>query len=1284
MTKARVTRLWLPAVLLAGILLGAFGGEVRAQSSGAGGQGVPPSTRTLLDKANAQQARGQMDLAVRTWAQVLLTEPNNAEALGALARAARRKGEPQLAETYETRLRQASANDVPSAYAALSPDRKAKLERASKLADAGEYAAAMAIYRQVFGAHPPPGDWALAYYETEAATDGGRSQAEDGLRMLVEKYPDEPRYKVLLGRVLTYDPATREEGRKYLAKFPGNSQAAQALRQSLLWDAANPAVAPQIRAYLAEHADAQLAAVFQLAQPAAAKVDAAAAVGNGAAASLAASSMPIVVTPARTGVASSVPGSSSSQPAPGPAAVAEEKGAVSPSADAAAIQPAAVTPSDAGGRASARSGTAAEVAAYQALNANRIDEAESRFKAILDAAPHDGKALAGMGYVRMQQGNFPGAIPYLEQANRIDADDKGLATALDTARFWNVMGEAHRAFEANDLTTAETRYRAALAVRPDNAEAREGLGATLLKAQQPGEDNAAARQSLARLQHATGHDRDAPQTVESAPPATYTTAMRAPGFAVTVAAADDGMKKLDVAQALLQRAVTEQTNAGQKPSAAIEMQLANIYTERGKPQLAYPVYQQVLHENPGRADAWAGLLSALHVTGHDKEAVAQIELIPVSVRTQLQANQSYVQTMAEVVRGASGSTGALTKSQSVAAADGYSPFVPYVAPVPSATRETSYRPGSTSAGTVQLGNDAPPPVQAQAEVAEVLPTPRYTGAMQNSQHTAEPQIRRPASPPAGTGSAPDIGTQQYPQPVPRPRANGSTIARSRPVQRAAVPARTRVETPKAPTSGVVASAPSAVPAVPPVAPAAETHEPSRVIAQGNLAVAPASAVPAAPTDAELGTRALLAPGGSDSGVAATALTQQKKAEDELALLGSYSGWLGVTGIARYRSGTPGLDRLYDLESPVEASFVMGRQMRLTVVAEPVFLNSGTLNPADFLGANVPYLGTMALDAANLPARQFFNGVGGEVQFAAKSFAVAVGYAPYEFPVRNVTGHFVWNGIGNHVSLFGDREPVKDTLLSYVGLHDPGAAVPSAQSSVWGGVVASTGGVRLQFGETAANFFVAGEGGILTGQHVLDNYRYKGTAGAAFRLHRWTDGGELRLGAELTGMHYQHDEAGLSYGQGGYFSPDTYFAVLVPLRFEGHYGSNFHYMFAGSIGGQKFQQNVALFYPLDPGLQFNLVSSKGAACMAAQMATYNCGEYPLIDSTQFSYAFRSEASYRFGGHWYGGVFVFGDNSSNFDTVSAGFFFRYVFRSQHSREGYPAGLFQVDGLRPLQIP
>ena len=421
----------------------------------------------------------------------------------------------------------------------------------------------------------------------------------------------------------------------------------------------------------------------------------------------------------------------------------------------------------------ASSAAAAEAAAYQALNAKHIDEAEARFKEILAKQPGDPNALAGMGYVRMQQGNFLGAVSFLEQAAQASPKDKAIAAALDTARFGFMVGEGRNALDTNDLATAEKRYREALELRPDNPVALAGLGGTLLREHQPGlavpmleralaeesdlggawgdlvraqaqagsttlalttdrrvpapihaqlmgdplylqalatayaatghpaeaqralegalalpfptnpsgakaaielqyadllfttgrldqarelyaeitaadPANTAAWVGLVRAEHALGKDDDAFATFESMPAESSTAAMRDPGFEATIAAVYRAEKKLDEAQELLEKAMTQQTGAGQKPSPEIELALADIYIERGQPQLAYPIDQRVLAEHPDNPDAWAGLLSSLHLTGHDKEAIEQARLIPAATRTQLETNAIYLETMAAV------------------------------------------------------------------------------------------------------------------------------------------------------------------------------------------------------------------------------------------------------------------------------------------------------------------------------------------------------------------------------------------------------------------------------------------------------------------------------------------------------------------------------------------------------------------------------------------------------------------------------------------------------------
>ncbi len=678
---------------------------------------TPTVTKQLLDKADTLEASGRMDLAVQTWLQVLLADPKNPGALAGLARAAALNGNSKLAESYLERLKAVSPNDPNINRIQNTPsqaDQNARLKQAAKLAAAGQNAAAMAIYRQVLGPNPAPTERAFPYYQTEAVTEDGRPHAIAGMRALVAKFPANSRYQIALGRLLATDAKTRDEGQKILERFSRDPQAQLTFRQSLLADAANPAKAPEIRAYLATHPDPQLALALQT---------------SGGRSAPKAAAVPPVETAAR-------PASAPAEPA-------------------------------------ATHSVSAETAAYQALNAKRLDDAEAQFKALLQKEPANSNALAGMGYVRMQQGNFVGAISYLEQARQGSPDDKALATALDTARFWFLIGEAQSAFIANDLTAAGKNYRASLELRPDSPEALAGLAGTLLKSHQPSvaipvfqrvvaaqpesvgawrglviaqvqagsatdalatarrippavhaqlegdpiylqalasaysasgrvgdaqtalesalrlplpatakavkadievqlagvfftgnqldqaaglysqvladdPSNIAAWQGLAQVQHIMGHDQEALQTLQKMPPASYAEAIKDPGFVVTVAKIDQAANNLDAAQDVLQAAVTQASNAGQRPSPGIRLQLASVSIARGTPQLAYPIYLQLIRENPNNADAWAGLLATLHLTGHDSDVLAQLPTIPPVVRAQLETNVSYLQTMASV------------------------------------------------------------------------------------------------------------------------------------------------------------------------------------------------------------------------------------------------------------------------------------------------------------------------------------------------------------------------------------------------------------------------------------------------------------------------------------------------------------------------------------------------------------------------------------------------------------------------------------------------------------
>jgi len=68
----------------------------------------------------------------------------------------------------------------------------------------------------------------------------------------------------------------------------------------------------------------------------------------------------------------------------------------------------------------------------------------------------------------------------------------------------------------------------------------------------------------------------------------------------------------------------------------------------------------------------------------------------------------------------------------------------------------------------------------------------------------------------------------------------------------------------------------------------------------------------------------------------------------------------------------------------------------------------------------------------------------------------------------------------------------------------------------------------------------------------------------------------------------------------------------------------------------------------------------------------------------NYGINTEGSYRVADHWYVGGFISGNNTNNYNTVSGGFFVRYLFKTQPQVEGGPTGLFPTSGFRPLRVP
>jgi tetratricopeptide (TPR) repeat protein len=384
--------------------------------------------------------------------------------------------------------------------------------------------------------------------------------------------------------------------------------------------------------------------------------------------------------------------------------------------------------------------------------------------------------------------------------------------------------------------------------------------------------------------------------------------------------------------------------------------------------------------------------------------------------------------------------------------------------------------------------------------------------------------------------------------------------------------------------------------------------------------------------------------------------------------GETSPWLGGTGVVNHRSGTPGFDSLTALQAPFELSAPLSTGGRLTIVTNPVFLDSGSATQSPLLpGGVAERLGTAQPNA--VLNQQNATGVGGEVQFATENFALGAGYSPWGFLVSNVIGHLNWRPANGAFTFTASRDSVKDSQLSYSGLRDPGSVGPGFAGNVWGGLVATGGNVQFGKSDPSSGFYVSVGGQYLNGVHVQNNDRIDGDAGAYFRVKEVPDQGVLTVGINFFGMHYAHNSNFFTYGQGGYFSPQAYYLANVPFSFQGRYGPNIHYNVVAAFGVEAFQQDSVPFFPLD---------------YSTLELPNNSPSYSAQSVVSGNYDFKGEVSYHLSDHWFAGGFLTLNNTRDYNSQVAGFFVRWMTKPQVESDAGPTGLYPWDGLRPYLAP
>ena len=361
---------------------------------------------------------------------------------------------------------------------------------------------------------------------------------------------------------------------------------------------------------------------------------------------------------------------------------------------------------------------------------------------------------------------------------------------------------------------------------------------------------------------------------------------------------------------------------------------------------------------------------------------------------------------------------------------------------------------------------------------------------------------------------------------------------------------------------------------------------------------------------------------------------------------------------RQNNGTAGTSQLSDTETPIEIRFPLG-DGKVALQVTPVWLNAGALgsdfySQATFGGG--PFSALSQFDGLlSPPGTQTANGVGVAVAYRMQGLTVDVGTTPLGFQYSNFTGGLKFDGTMDannslYYMLNISSRPVTNSLLSFAGTKD------SATGLTWGGVMSS--GARFQLTKNLGGYGFTGWASwySLNGHNVADNNRTEAGIGWFWDVQK-TDTNQFTTGLNLTGIWYAQNLGGFTYGQGGYFSPQNYAALMVPLTWAQRQ-DRYSFLLRGSLGIQTYTQNDSPYFPTDSNMQA-LANAAFATAASRGIISSNAATYPGQTSTNMAYNVGAAGEYQIAPQLFLGGSADFNNVTNYRQWGAGVYLKYSF-------------------------
>ncbi|HDR9029245.1 cellulose synthase subunit BcsC-related outer membrane protein [Burkholderia vietnamiensis] len=375
-----------------------------------------------------------------------------------------------------------------------------------------------------------------------------------------------------------------------------------------------------------------------------------------------------------------------------------------------------------------------------------------------------------------------------------------------------------------------------------------------------------------------------------------------------------------------------------------------------------------------------------------------------------------------------------------------------------------------------------------------------------------------------------------------------------------------------------------------------------------------------------------------------------------------AGWLPA-----YKSGDEGVSAYRAQQVPIYMQLPIRYDGHAFLQLDTVHLDAGTLDTSVPDTYTLKTFGTYAAlrSPIGLPApfaqnpaaaallaqpgdlHQSMTGVALGAGYRTDALRVDLGTSPLGFPVHYVVGgvRYRFDAGPASFSVNASRRPETSSVLSYAGMRDPWTG------AVWGGVRRDGVNLRGSVDVGRVNLFAEFGAGVLSGRNVERNAEATLRTGFTVPVY---ERATMRISTGLVGnaWHYAQNLRYYTYGQGGYYSPQRYLSLGVPIEWAGRRDA-LSWDLTVTAGISNSYEKDSLFYP-------TLTDQRAAQQRAGFVYTGSSTQ-----GVAFSYGVNGIVEYRVNPHLSAGAQLHIDRSHAYAPSSALVYVRYAFDARAPR-------------------